>query len=190
MGLDTGSVHVHGSRVSCVLLIPAFFALLFTVYIRTSKIVYTDSNEIATYLTGPGPNQYPGERSLGDKVANVQALIDRVLKRGYIDNKFEPILQLVDAESGHQSPVEFFEIDGDVGNNRVIFRGTSAIALTTAFGHYLRYYLKCDFMWENAGGYQFKNFPITVERFPIPSTVERIPFASHKRYYQVCFGLK
>lgn len=110
---------------------------------------------------------------------NVQELIDRVLKRGEINVTFTPILELLELTAGKEN--DAFEICGR--DNDVVFRGTNTVALTAAFGHYLRHYLKVDFHWENGGGYSFQNFPIAA--MPIPTSCARVKFLSKFRYYQV-----
>lgn len=108
---------------------------------------------------------------------DVQCLIDRVLKRGKVQFRFEPILEIINGQS-----VEFFEIDGN--NSDIIFRGTSELAVSTAFGYYIRYYLFCDFHWENGGNYSFARFPSSRNEMPVPTTPKRLIFTSKYRYYQ------
>jgi alpha-N-acetylglucosaminidase len=62
--------------------------------------------------------------------------------------------------------------------------GSNGVALSTAFGHYLRYYTFCDFHWENGGGNSFDTFPPALSLMPVPASKERITFLSHYRYYQ------
>lgn len=126
-------------------------------------------------------------RALEGQLPHVQSVINRVLTRASIDLSFEPVLEIIEPEVVTGKNVDVFEIDGDTDSHKVIFRGSSAIALTAAFGHYLRYFVNCDFHWENAGGYQLKLFPTTTESLPIPDKIERVVFTSAQRYYQVGF---
>ncbi|RYH29449.1 alpha-N-acetylglucosaminidase [archaeon] len=63
-------------------------------------------------------------------------------------------------------------------------RGSSGVALSTAFGHYLRYYLNCDFHWEDGGDYSFASFPKSASELPILTEKVRVTFLSKWRYYQ------
>jgi alpha-N-acetylglucosaminidase len=63
-------------------------------------------------------------------------------------------------------------------------RGSNAIALTTAFGHYLRYYTFCDVHWEDGGNYSLSSFPKSLSALPIPSEKKKTTFLSKYRYYQ------
>lgn len=62
--------------------------------------------------------------------------------------------------------------------------GSSAVALTTAFGHYLRYYTKCDVHWEDGGDYSLAAFPSSLEALPVPTEKKRVVFMAKWRYYQ------
>lgn len=114
-----------------------------------------------------------------NNVGYVQDLIDRVLTRGNINFQFKPILQIVSQGNDIE---EWYEIDSN--NNKIIFRGTSNNAITAAFGYYLRFYLKCDFHWEDSGGYSFNSFPKELNLMPIPTKKSRTNFLSKYRYYQ------
>lgn len=95
--------------------------------------------------------------TLGSKIdykQNVQELINRVLSRaGKNTFHFTPTLEFIDYAISNGNNVDVFEIDGNESSSEIIFRGSSAVALSAAFGHYLRHYLQCDFHWENSGGY-------------------------------------
>jgi alpha-N-acetylglucosaminidase len=68
---------------------------------------------------------------------------------------------------------------------KILFgRGSSGVALSTAFGHYLRYYVGCDFHWKNGGAYSFASFPTSTQDLPLPKPTERVVFLSKWRYYQ------
>ena len=115
-----------------------------------------------------------------DLFDNIQNLINRVLKRAKVEVKFSPLLEMIDFSEGN---IDVFEIDK--GNqNEIIFRGSSGVALSAAFGHYLRNYLYCDFHWKDGGGYSFQNFPKDLKSFPVPNKPERVEFLSKYRYYQ------
>ena len=100
----------------------------------------------------------------------VQNLINRVLNRAKVEFTFTPKLEIISkVDKGIE---EYFEIDGDASNGLIIFRATSSVALASAFGHYLRYYLGCDFHWENAGGYSFDSFPKKAIDLVVPKEVK------------------
>ncbi len=126
---------------------------------------------------------------------NVQELFTRVLKRGGVKwaDDFHPDLELINYEQiqdGSEQLRDVFEIDVNKHTGNLIFRGSSGVALTTAFGHYLRYYTKADISWENAGGYSFDTLHAyqSVKDLPTPKknslTVDRHVFLSKYRYYQ------
>lgn len=119
-----------------------------------------------------------------DFTSNVQSLIDRVLKRAGVKFSFTPVLEMIDYANEDGQLFDVFEIDGNAETKQVIFRGSSGVALSTAFGHYLRYYTNSDFHWEDGGGYSFLSFPSSLEAMPIPSEKERTVFLSKWRYYQ------
>ena len=111
-------------------------------------------------------------------IANVQSLIDRVMQRAGISYSFRPKMEIT--TSVHDT--DLFEIASDSKN--VIFRGSSGVALSAAFGYYVRYFLNCDFHWQNGGDYSFENFPTSLSEIPIPKGVTRVPFIAKYRYYQ------
>lgn len=116
-----------------------------------------------------------------DVIANVQSLIDRVLHRAGVAFSFRPKMELIPfANEG----IDVFEIDTDSSMDTVVLRGSSGVALSAAFGHYLRYIVKSDFHWEYAGNYSFGTFPVDLSEMPIPSTLIRITFLGKYRYYQ------
>jgi alpha-N-acetylglucosaminidase len=113
---------------------------------------------------------------------SVQEVIDRVLLRGKVNFKFQPKLEIIDYETRDGQLFDVFEVDGQAGS--VVLRGSSAVALTTAFGHYLRYHTNCDLHWEDGGDYSLAAFPATADKLPIPLKNERTVFLSKWRYYQ------
>lgn len=121
-------------------------------------------------------------------LSGVQDVIDRVMMRGltsigmtYVKGSFKPLLEFIES---NENDCDVYEIDGDSVTNKIIFRGSSGIALTKAFGDYLKYYLNCDVHWENAGDYSFQSFPSSIESMPIPASLNRVVAMSKIRYYQ------
>jgi hypothetical protein len=117
-----------------------------------------------------------------DFSSSVQALIDRVLLRVGASFEFKPVLEMIDYEMIDGQAFDVFEIDSK--DNQVVFRGSSGVALSTAFGHYLRYHTNSDFHWEDGGGYSFSSFPSSSAGLPVPGEKERVVFLSKWRYYQ------
>ena len=117
-----------------------------------------------------------------DFMTNVQQLINRVLSRAGVNFAFTPVMELIPYEEVDGQLMDVFEIDAK--DNSIIFRGSSGIALSTAFGHYLRYYTNSDFHWEKGGSYSFEAFPKSSDGLPIPASKERVVFLSKWRYYQ------
>jgi alpha-N-acetylglucosaminidase len=119
-----------------------------------------------------------------DISSSVQSLIDRVLLRGGVNFTFHPILEQINYEEKDGQLYDVFEIDACSEGKHVVLRGSSGVALSTAVGHYLRYYTFVDFHWEDGGGYSFSSFPSSLSSLPIPSKKERVVFLSKYRYYQ------
>jgi hypothetical protein len=131
---------------------------------------------------------------------NVYALIHRVLLRAGVSwaAEFNPRLELIPFVEVDGQPRDAFEIEAvpaaasttttadtsTGGITTLVFRGSSGVALTTAFGHYLRAHAHCDFHWEQAGNYSFAALPQSIAGLPLPVQVDRVVFLSKYRYYQ------
>lgn len=145
-----------------------------------NKIVHPPASETIHSLHQKLTLKHEGK----DFTLATQALIDRVLKRAGVSFSWAPTLEMIGYASEDGQLFDVFEIEGNSVTNEIILRGSSGVALSTAFGYYLRYYTNCDFHWENGGGYSFGSFPSTPEALPIPTAKERIVFLSKWRYYQ------
>ena len=72
-------------------------------------------------------------------LVEVRALIDRVLGSG----RFAPALELIDPTA---DGFDAFEIDSREGAP-VVLRGSSGVALASAFDWYLKYHTNCTIGW-------------------------------------------
>ena len=175
--------------------IELLFILSFVGFCLGNALSIQDNNKksvakATTQLQHPNPLQtiktlhqkLTSKHSSSDFLTSTQNLINRVLSRAGIKFEFHPILEIIPYDNIDGQDIDVFEID--TKENQIVFRGSNGIALTAAFGHYLRYYLNCDFHWERSGGYSFASFPSSIENMPLPTTKEHITFLSKWRYYQ------
>ena len=106
----------------------------------------------------------------------VQALIDRVLGAG----KFTPTLELIDASA---NGTDVFELDSDGAT--VVLRGSSGVALASAFNWYLKYHANCSISWGRDGsGDALATFPFASP--PAPAFERRARAARWSYYQNVC----
>ena len=110
-------------------------------------------------------------------LVEVQALIDRVLGSG----RFAPALELIDPTA---DGFDAFEVDSREGAP-VVLRGSSGVALASAFDWYLKYHTNCTIGWGRDGsGDSVASFPF--DEPPSPA-FERHERAAKWSYYQnVC----
>jgi alpha-N-acetylglucosaminidase len=115
-----------------------------------------------------------------DVLEEVQQLIDRVLLPA--NKSFRPILELMNPQADGS---DAFEIDAQDGE--VLLRGSSGVALSSAFGWYLKYYCNSSVSsWGRERSlYQLENFPSDSRDLPLPvNGPERHVRAARWSYYQ------
>ena len=131
----------------------AFIAISFVLLSATG----TDYTEVVQTIHSRLVGRHLLSKKDDSNIKPVQDMIDRVLKRGGVEISFQPTLEMSEFELKDGISRDVFEIDGD--SSGVIFRGSTTVALASAFGHYMKYYVFCDFHWENGGNYSFSAFP-------------------------------
>ena len=104
----------------------------------------------------------------------MQALIDRVLGSG----RFAPALELIDPTA---DGFDAFEIDSREGAP-VVLRGSSGVALASAFDWYLKYHTNCTIGWGRERR-SVANFPLDAPPSP---AFERHERAAVVGYQNVC----
>ena len=117
-----------------------------------------------------------------DVLTEVQELIDRVLLPA--NKSFYPIMELLSPSP--ETQLDTFELDSQ--NGKVVLRGSSGVALSSAFGWYLKYFCNCSMSSWGRGRslYQLENFPSDARDLPLPSgdSTNRYSRATEWSYYQ------